>query len=129
MDSHRNRLTICNFAQTKIADYHITTLNPQLGMAQFQMASNLLLQTTRLIEGAHTGVGLGITLKTYRTYKSSYHVIDMAAMEGRDPFELPRLFSRGIRSYHSVLLIGTLMPIVANKDQPQAEENLEKFKI
>ena len=82
-----------------------------------------------LIEGAHTGVGLGIHfLKHIERTKVLLHVIDLAAMEGRDPFEDYKIIQEELGSYHLRLLERPML-IVANKmDQPQAEENLEKFK-
>ena len=123
-------LSITSKAKPKIADYHFTTLNPQLGMAQAPNGEQFVVaDLPGLIEGAHTGVGLGIHfLKHIERTKVLLHVIDMAAMEGRDPFEDYKIIQEELGSYHLRLLERPML-IVANKmDQPQAEENLEKFK-
>ena len=123
-------LSVISSAKPKIADYHFTTLNPQLGMAQSPNGEQFVVaDLPGLIEGAHTGVGLGIHfLKHIERTKVLLHVIDMAAMEGRDPFEDYKIIQEELVSYHLRLLERPML-IVANKmDQPQAEENLEKFK-
>ena len=123
-------LSVISSAKPKIADYHFTTLNPQLGMAQAPNGEQFVVaDLPGLIEGAHTGVGLGIHfLKHIERTKVLLHVIDMAAMEGRDPFEDYKIIQEELGSYHLRLLERPML-IVANKmDQPQAEENLEKFK-
>ena len=123
-------LSVISSAKPKIADYHFTTLNPQLGMAQSPNGEHFVVaDLPGLIEGAHTGVGLGIHfLKHIERTKVLLHVIDMAAMEGRDPFEDYKIIQEELGSYHLRLLERPML-IVANKmDQPQAEENLEKFK-
>ena len=123
-------LSVISSAKPKIADYHFTTLNPQLGMAQSPNGEQFVVaDLPGLIEGAHTGVGLGIHfLKHIERTKVLLHVIDMAAMEGRDPFEDYKIIQEELGSYHLRLLERPML-IVANKmDQPQAEENLEKFK-
>ena len=123
-------LSVISSAKPKIADYHFTTLNPQLGMAQSPNGEQFVVaDLPGLIEGAHTGVGLGIHfLKHIERTKVLLHVIDMAAMEGRDPFEDYKIIQEELGSYHLRLLERPML-IVANKmDQPHAEENLEEFK-
>ena len=116
-------LSVISSAKPKIADYHFTTLNPQLGMAQSPNGEQFVVaDLPGLIEGAHTGVGLGIHfLKHIERTKVLLHVIDMAAMEGRDPFEDYKIIQEELGSYHLRLLERPML-IVANKmDQPQAE--------
>ena len=123
-------LSVISSAKPKIADYHFTTLTPQLGMAKSPNGEQFVVaDLPGLIEGAHTGVGLGIHfLKHIERTKVLLHVIDMAAMEGRDPFEDYQTIQEELGSYH-LRLLERPMIIVANKmDQPQAEENLVEFK-
>lgn len=123
-------LSVVSSAKPKIADYHFTTLVPQLGMAQAPNGDQFVVaDLPGLIEGAHTGVGLGIHfLRHIERTKVLWHVIDMASMEGRDPFEDFCIIQEELKSYH-LRLLERPMVIVANKmDQPQAKENLERFK-
>ena len=117
-------------AKPKIADYHFTTLNPQLGMTQAPNGEQFVVaDLPGLIEGAHMGVGLGIHfLKHIERTKVLLHVIDMASMEGRNPYEDYQVIMQELGSYH-LRLLERPMIIVANKmDQPQSEELLEQFK-
>lgn len=123
-------LSIISSAKPKIGEYHFTTLTPQLGMTQAPNGEQFVVaDLPGLIEGAHMGVGLGIHfLKHIERTKVLLHVIDMAAMEGRDPFEDFLTIQNELASYH-LRLLERPMIIVANKmDQPQAEENFEAFK-
>ncbi|MGY3724175.1 GTP-binding protein [Granulicatella balaenopterae] len=123
-------LSVISSAKPKIGDYHFTTLTPQLGMTQAPNGEQFVVaDLPGIIQGAHEGVGLGIHfLKHIERTKVILHVIDMAAMEGRDPYEDFQTIQNELGSYH-LRLLERPMIIVANKmDQPQAEENLEKFK-
>lgn len=122
-------LSVISSAKPKIADYHFTTLVPQLGMTQAPNGQQFVVaDLPGLIEGAHTGIGLGIHfLKHIERTKVLLHVIDMAAMEGRDPFDDFKVIMDELASYH-LRLLERPMIIVANKmDQPQASDNLEEF--
>lgn len=82
-----------------------------------------------LIEGAHEGVGLGHQfLRHVERTRLLLHVIDMSAMEGRDPYEDYVTINQELSSYDDRLKNRPQL-IVANKmDMPGAEDNLELFK-
>ena len=82
-----------------------------------------------LIEGASEGVGLGHQfLRHIERTRVIVHVIDMAAIEGRDPYEDYLTINKELEEYN-LRLTERPQIIVANKmDMPEAEENLQKFK-
>ena len=76
-------------AQPKIANYHFTTLNPNLGVVDLDGAKGFVVaDIPGLIEGASEGVGLGHEfLRHVERTKVIIHVVDAAGTEGRDPIE------------------------------------------
>ena len=82
-----------------------------------------------LIEGAHQGAGLGLQfLRHIERTRVIVHVIDMASVEGRDPYQDFVTINNELKEYH-MRLTERPMIIAANKmDMPDAEENLKKFK-
>ncbi|WP_353894319.1 GTPase ObgE [Proteinivorax hydrogeniformans] len=81
-------LSIVSQAQPKIGNYHFTTTNPNLGVAKVREQSFVMADIPGLIEGAHTGAGLGLSfLRHIERTKVLIHVIDVSGLEGRDPFE------------------------------------------
>lgn len=77
-------------AQPKIANYHFTTLNPNLGVVDFSDGEGgfVMADIPGLIEGASEGVGLGHEfLRHIERTKLMIHVVDAAGIEGRDPIE------------------------------------------
>ena len=74
-------------AQPKIANYHFTTLNPNLGVVDLEGTSGFVIaDIPGLIEGASKGVGLGHAfLKHIERTKVMIHMVDAASVEGRDP--------------------------------------------
>lgn len=76
-------------AQPKIANYHFTTLNPNLGVVDLDGAKGFVMaDIPGLIEGASEGVGLGHEfLRHIERTKMFIHVVDAAGSEGRDPVE------------------------------------------
>lgn len=76
-------------AQPKIANYHFTTLQPNLGVVEaIKGKSFVLADIPGLIEGAKDGVGLGLDfLRHVERTKLLIHVLDAAGSEGRDPYE------------------------------------------
>lgn len=117
-------------AKPKIAEYHFTTLSPNLGVVK---ASNnrsyVIADLPGLIEGASKGEGLGDRfLKHIERTKIIAHVIDMSAVEGRNPIEDYKIIRNELESY-SEKLINKKELIIANKmDMPNALDNLNKFK-
>ncbi|MFO7263023.1 MAG: GTPase ObgE [Bacillaceae bacterium G1] len=117
-------------ARPKIADYHFTTLSPNLGVVDVgDGRSFVLADLPGLIEGAHQGVGLGHEfLRHAERTRCLIHVIDMAAIEGRDPVNDYHLINRELALY-SPALARRPQVVAANKmDLPDAARNLERFR-
>lgn len=123
-------LSIISNAKPKIADYQFTTLVPNLGVVQLQQGQEFVVaDMPGLIEGASEGVGLGIQfLRHIERTKVMLHVIDMAAIHGRDPYEDFVNIMNELEAYNERLLLRPML-IVANKmDEASASENLVEFK-
>jgi GTP-binding protein len=113
-------------ARPKVASYPFTTLEPNLGMVRIgEDRSFVVADLPGLVEGAHTGTGLGhrFLRHTERT-RVLVHVVDAAGTEGRDPREDVRVINQELQVYNPELA-GRPQVIAANKiDLPQARENL-----
>lgn len=123
-------LSVVSAAKPKIADYHFTTLAPNLGVVETEDQRGFVMaDLPGLIEGAHEGVGLGHQfLRHVERTRVVIHVLDMASTEGRDPFEDLETIKRELRAYDPSILDRPQI-IVANKmDIHEAEENLQIFK-
>ena len=123
-------LSITSKAKPKIADYHFTTLAPNLGVVETKdHRSFVMADLPGLIEGASQGVGLGHQfLRHIERTKVIVHVIDMSATDGRDPYEDYKVINAELGEYNMRLLERPQI-VVANKmDIPAAQENLEEFK-
>ncbi|NMD70560.1 GTPase ObgE [Bacillus sp. DNRA2] len=123
-------LSVVSSARPKIAEYHFTTIVPNLGMVETADGRSFVMaDLPGLIEGAHSGVGLGHQfLRHIERTRVIVHVIDMAATEGRDPYEDYLTINNELAQYN-LRLTERPQIIVANKmDMPDAEENLEAFK-
>lgn len=123
-------LSVSSKAKPKIAGYHFTTLQPNLGVVDTEDdRSFVMADLPGLIEGAHEGVGLGYQfLRHVERTRIIMHVLDMAATEARDPYEDYETINEELRRYNRDLEKKQQI-IVANKmDMPGAEENLAAFK-
>jgi GTPase len=123
-------LSVVSSAKPKIAEYHFTTIVPNLGMVETADGRSFVMaDLPGLIEGAHSGVGLGHQfLRHIERTRVIVHVIDMAATEGRDPYEDYLTINKELKEYN-LRLTERPQIIVANKmDMPNAEENLKVFK-
>lgn len=103
-------------ARPKIADYHFTTLQPNLGVVDLGSGEGFVIaDLPGLIEGASEGVGLGhkFLRHTERT-KVLIHVVDAAGFEGRDPIEDIYTINSELEKYSEVLS-GKRQVIAANK--------------
>lgn len=116
-------------ARPKIADYHFTTLSPNLGVCDYYDNQFVVADIPGLIEGASEGAGLGIEfLKHIERTRMLVHVVDISGVEGRDPYEDYLKINAELKKYSKEL--GKLKQIiVANKtDVYGAEEKLKDFK-
>ncbi|WP_332631184.1 GTPase ObgE [Halalkalibacter flavus] len=123
-------LSVVSAAKPKIADYHFTTITPNLGVVETEdNRSFVMADLPGLIEGAHEGVGLGHQfLRHIERTRVIVHVIDMSALEGRDPYEDFLMINDELKQYNMRLLERPQI-VVANKmDMPESEENLKIFK-
>ena len=123
-------ISVISAAKPKIAEYHFTTLNPNLGVVGTKDGRSFVVaDLPGLIEGAHLGAGLGIEfLKHIERTRIIVHIVDMASVEGRDPYEDYLKINEELASY-KLDLMKKKQIVVANKmDLPGAEENLKSFK-
>ncbi|SFD57893.1 GTP-binding protein [Lentibacillus persicus] len=123
-------LSVVSAAKPKTAEYHFTTLSPNLGVIDTaDQRSFVMADLPGLIEGAHEGVGLGHQfLRHVERTRVILHVVDMASIEQRDPIEDFNKINRELQAYDPEILKRPQI-IAANKmDMPGAEENLENFK-
>ena len=98
-------LSVVSNAKPKIANYHFTTLNPNLGVVDINDRGFIIADIPGLIEGAHEGVGLGHEfLKHVERTKVLLHVVDAAGTEGRDPIEDIRKMQYELGAYNPELL-------------------------
>ncbi|MBR7099642.1 MAG: GTPase ObgE [Clostridia bacterium] len=116
-------------ARPKIANYHFTTLSPNLGVVRYYEKSFIAADIPGLIEGAAQGAGLGHDfLRHIERTRMILHVVDISACEGRDPIEDFKKINDELKEYSEVLA-SLPQVVVCNKcDIPSAEENLKKFK-
>lgn len=89
-------------AQPKIANYHFTTLNPNLGVVDIEGAKGFVIaDIPGLIEGASSGIGLGHEfLRHIERTKLMIHVVDAAGSEGRDPVEDIHKINQELKAYN-----------------------------
>lgn len=81
-------LSVATSAKPKIANYHFTTIEPNLGVVQIYDTSFVMADIAGIIEGAHEGAGLGHKfLKHIERTKVLIHVVDVSGSEGRSPVE------------------------------------------
>lgn len=123
-------LSMVTNANPKIANYHFTTLAPNLGVVQSRIGEDFVLaDIPGLVEGASEGVGLGHEfLRHVERTKVLIHVVDAAALEGDDPVENVKKINEELKEYNPELMKRPQV-IAANKtDIPEAKENVQRLK-
>ena len=122
-------LSVVSDAKPKIANYHFTTLSPNLGVVGYYDKSFVMADIPGLIEGASEGAGLGHSfLRHIERTRILVHVLDISGSEGRDPLNDFELINHEIFTYDEALK-DLPMVVVANKmDMPNAKENLARFR-
>ena len=117
-------------ARPKIANYHFTTLSPNLGVVDLEGANGFVIaDIPGLIEGASEGVGLGHEfLRHIERTKVMIHIVDAASTEGRDPIEDIYAINKELENYNADISKRPQV-IAANKiDVLQDSDALEKLK-
>ena len=123
-------LSLISASKPKIAAYHFTTLQPNLGVVSLKDGRTFIMaDLPGLIEGASKGLGLGLKFLRHATRcKVIAHVIDMSGSEGRDPIEDYEIINKEIKEYQHNLDKKLQVVIASKMDLPNSEENLNKFK-
>ena len=121
-------LSVVTSARPKIANYHFTTLQPNLGIVVQDEFSFVMADIPGLVEGASQGVGLGHAfLRHIERTRLLVHVIDISGSEMRDPLEDYDAILAELKAYGD--LAARPMLIAANKcDLPGSEENLARLR-
>ena len=130
-------------AKPKIADYHFTTIIPNLGVVKSNYGDSFIIaDITGIIEGASAGVGLGIQfLRHIERTRLLLHVIDVSGIEGRNPIEDFYTINKELENYSEKLskrtqiIVANKVDVMQNEEQYKEleklakEENIEIFKI
>ena len=117
-------------SKPKIAAYHFTTLNPNLGVVKSSDGRSFVMaDLPGLIEGASVGEGLGDKfLRHIERTKVIAHVVDMSGSEMRDPYEDFVLINKELASFNEKLIHKPMIVIANKMDIEGAKEKLEEFK-
>lgn len=121
-------LSMLTNAKPKIANYHFTTLAPNIGVAKVYDKSFVIADIPGLIEGASEGVGLGhYFLRHIERTRLLLHVIDISGSEDRDPYNDFKIINNELKKYGKVV---ASLPqiIVLNKCDLATKEQIEAFK-
>lgn len=121
-------LSVSTSAQPKIANYHFTTITPNLGVVSMYDKSFIMADIPGLIEGASQGQGLGLDfLKHIERTRVLIHIVDASGSEGRDPIEDFEKINNELVTY-SEKLSKKPQIVVANKMDMTSAEDFERFK-
>ena len=127
-------LSVATNAKPKIENYHFTTIDPNLGVVQFDDSEFIMADIAGIIEGAHEGLGLGLRfLKHIERTRVLIHVVDVSGSEGRNPIDDFEKIMVELSSY-SEKLASKPMIVAANKidliveDDPRYIEFLDYVK-
>lgn len=120
-------LSVVTEARPKIANYHFTTLEPNLGVVKTKNGDGFVIaDIPGIIEGASEGVGLGIQfLRHVERTRLLLHFLDVSGQEGRNPVEDFNTINEELKKY-SEKLSNRKQIIVANKIDAMQDEDLLK---
>lgn len=123
-------LSMVTNANPKIANYHFTTLSPNLGVVRSRWGTDFVMaDIPGLIEGASEGVGLGHEfLRHVERTKVFIHIVDAAALEGTDPVSDIEKINDELKKYNENLMERPMVIACNKMDIPEASENYEKIK-
>ena len=124
-------INVLSNAKAKVADYHFTTLTPNLGVVKVSDGKSFVLaDLPGIIEGASTGVGLGDKfLKHASRSRLIAYTLDMSQSEGRDVINEYETLKNEVKNYQNGNLFNKKSIVIANKmDLPESLDNLNRFK-
>lgn len=127
-------LSVSTNAKPKIENYHFTTIDPNLGVVQFDDSEFIMADIAGIIEGAHEGLGLGLRfLKHIERTRVLIHVVDISGSEGRNPIDDFEKIMKELSSYSDKLSKKPML-VAANKidlideDDPKYIEFMDYIK-
>lgn len=116
-------LSVSTKANPKIANYHFTTIDPNIGMVQIYDTSFAMADIAGIIEGAHQGLGLGFKfLKHIERTKVLIHVVDVSGSEDRDPIDDFKKINNELEQYDPNILKKPML-VAANKIDMISEDD------
>ena len=123
-------LSTITSSKPKVAEYHFTTLVPNLGIVRNDDGNDFVIaDLPGLIEGASQGVGLGFEfLRHIQRTRVILHLVDMSGNDGRDPYDDYVKINKELGDFDESLLKRPQIIVATKMDLPGSEENLEKFK-
>ena len=121
-------LSVISKAKPKIANYHFTTIDPNLGVVKVDRERSFIVaDIAGLIEGANLGSGLGHDfLKHIERCRVLIHVVDVSGLEGRDPIEDFKLINKELELYNENLSKKPMI-VALNKSELDYNDNSSKF--
>ncbi len=123
-------LSVISAAQPKIASYPFTTLQPNLGLVTVGDYERFVVaDIPGLIEGAHTGIGLGHDfLRHIERTRVLIHMVDAAGVDGRDPLDDFHQINAELRQYRPELAERPQVVALNKLDLPEAQDNLDRLR-
>jgi len=123
-------LSVVTSATPKIANYHFTTLDPNLGVVNSKYGDSFVIaDIPGIIEGASEGAGLGIHfLRHIERTRMLLHFIDVSGQEGRDPVQDYETINAELKKYSEKLASRKQIIVASKSDVMQDEENFNKLK-
>ena len=121
-------LSIITKAKPKIANYHFTTIDPNLGVVKVDHERSFIVaDIAGLIEGASEGTGLGHDfLRHIERCRVLIHIVDISGLEGRNPIEDFRLINKELELYNDKLKQKPMV-VALNKSELDYNNNAEDF--
>ena len=118
-------LAVATSAQPKIANYHFTTIDPNLGVVKIYDSSFVMADIAGIIEGASEGLGMGFKfLKHIERTKVLIHVVDVSGSEGRNPIDDFNKINKELEAYSPRILKKPQL-VAANKIDMIDEDDLQ----
>ena len=122
-------LSMLTNAKPKIANYHFTTLAPNIGVCKYGSNSFVLADIPGLIEGASEGIGLGhYFLRHIERTRVLLHVVDISGSEDRDPYEDFKIVNNELKKYGNTVENLPQIVVLNKIDLVDDEKKISSFK-